>query len=308
MKAKHSGKSIRFLVVAAAVIALLSMAWFFYVKPKMADILFEPIFVNDVKKIRLVSEMRVKLNASVEAEKSAVMADTDEASRAYADQALSLSAEVEEARSELGVLIEAEKMGRDVDLFREFSTCWERFRQVDQELLSLSVLNTNLKASELSFDSARNAIKHLEKSLDDVINSDVAYDKSCKIERLSHRVLTAALRIHALQSPHIAESRPEKMDEIETTIQTQDALINQSLDALSFLMNPKSKPLVEAAKAAHAEFWRINTEVMKLSRQNTNVLSLAMSLGQKRKVTVLCQDVLSALEKSIQSKVYKATR
>ncbi len=54
----------------------------------MADILFEPVFVNDVKKIRLVSEMRVKLNASVEAEKSAVLADTDEASRAYADQAL----------------------------------------------------------------------------------------------------------------------------------------------------------------------------------------------------------------------------
>lgn len=309
MKAKRSGKSVGTLVVAAALAAfLVFVAWFLYVKPKMADILFEPVFVNDVKKIRLVSEMRVKLNASVEAEKSAVMADTDEASRAYADQALSLSAEVEEARGELGGLIEAEKMGRDVDLFREFSTCWERFRQIDQELLSLSVLNTNLKASELSFDSARNAIKHLEKSLDDLINSDVANDKSCKIERLSHRVLTAALRIHALQSPHIAESRPEKMDEIETTIQTQDALINQSLDALSFLMNPKSKPLVEAAKAAYAEFWRINTEVMKLSRQNTNVLSLAMSLGQKRKVTVLCQDVLAALEKSIQSKVYKATR
>ena len=309
MKAKHSGKSIGTLVVAAALVAfLVFVAWLLYFKPKMADIFFEPVFVNDVKKVRLVSEMRVNLNASVEAEKSAVLADTDEASRAYADQALGLSTAVEDARLELEVLIEAEKMGREVDLFWEFSTCWERFRQIDQELLPLSVLNTNLKASELSFDSAQKAIKQLEKSLDALMNSGVSNDKSCGIVKLTLRVLTAALKIHALQSPHIAESRQEKMDEIEATIQTQDALVNQSLDALSVLMTPKNKPLVEAAKAVYAEFWRINTEVMKLSRQNSNVRSLALSLGQKRNVTIQCQDALAALEETIQSKVYKATR
>lgn len=73
-------------------------------------------------------------------------------------------------------------------------------------------------------------------------------------------------------------------------------------------MNPTDKPLIEAVKAAYAEFWGINTEVMKLSRQNSNVRSLALSLGQKRNVTVQCQDALESLEKSIHSKVYKATR
>ncbi len=309
MKAKHSGKSIGTLVVAAALVAfLVFVAWLLYFKPKMADIFFEPVFINDIKKIRLVSDMRVTLNASVEAEKNAVLADTDEASQAYADQAMSLSAAVEKARVEIGVLIEAEKMGREVDLFREFSDCWERFRQIDQELLPLSVQNTNLKAYELSFDSEQKAVNQLEESLNTLMNTSSENDKSCKITKLSLRTLIAALKIHALQSPHIAESRPEKMDEIETTIQAQNALINQSLDALSFLMNPKGKPLIDAASAAYAEFWRINTEVMKLSRQNSNVRSLALSLGQKRKTTVQCQDVLAVLEEAIQSKVYKATR
>ena len=309
MKAKHSGKSNNRLVVSAVLVAfLVFVTWFLYLKPKMADILFEPVFINDVKKVRLVSEMRVKLNASVEAEKSAVLADTDDASHANADKALQLSDDVEDARLKIGVLIEGEKMGREVDLFREFSACWERFRQIDQELLPLSVLNTNLKAYELSFDSAQKAVKQLEESLCDLMNSDDSYDKSCGIIRLSQRTLSAALKIHALQSPHIAESRQEKMDEIETTIQMQDALINRSLDALLFLMNPKSKPLIEAVGAAYAEFWRINTEVMKLSRQNDNVRSLALSLGQKRKTTVQCQEILAALEETIQSKVYKATR
>jgi hypothetical protein len=275
----------------------------------MADILFEPVFVNDVKKIRLVSEMRVKLNASVEAEKSAVLADTDEASRVYADQALALSAAVEEARGELGVLIEAEKMGREVDLFREFTACWERFRQIDQELLPLTVLNTNLKAYALSFDLAQKAVNQMEDSLNALMNSGgAANDKSCRITRLAMRTLVAVLKIHALQAPHIADSRQEKMDEIETTMRAQHTLVNESLDALSFLMNPKSKPLIDAAAAAYAEFWRINTEVMRLSRQNSNVRSLALSLGQKRNTTVQCQDALAALEKAIQSKVYKATR
>ena len=309
MKAKHSGKSIGTLVVAAALVAfLVFVAWLLYFKPKMADIFFEPVFINDIKKIRLVSDMRVTLNASVEAEKNAVLADTDEASQAYADQAMSLSAAVEKARVEIGVLIEAEKMGREVDLFREFSDCWERFRQIDQELLPLSVQNTNLKAYELSFDSEQKAVNQLEESLNTLMNTSSENDKSCKITKLSLRTLIAALKIHALQSPHIAESRPEKMDEIETTIQAQNALINQSLDALSFLMNPKGKPLIDAASAAYAEFWRINTEVMKLSRQNSNVRSLALSLGQKRNVTIQCQDSLEALEKAIQIKVYKATR
>jgi hypothetical protein len=309
MKAKISSRSIATLVVAAALVAfLVFVAWILYFKPKMADIFFEPVFINDVKKVQRVSEMRVNLNASVEAEKSAVLADTDDASRAYAEQALGLSAAVENARLELGVMIEAEKMGTEVDLFREFSVCWERFRQIDQELLPLSVLNTNLKAYELSFGSAGKALNQYEEALYALMNSKGSRDKTCEIARLSLRSLCAALKIHALQSPHIAESRQEKMDEIETTIQTNNELVNRSLDALSFLMNPADKPLMEAAKAAYAEFWGINAEVMKLSRQNSNVLSLALSLGQKRKVTVQCQNVLAALEKAIHSRAYKATR
>ena len=175
-------------------------------------------------------------------------------------------------------------------------------------MLPLSVLNTNLKAYELSFDSAQKAVNQLEEALNALMNSGVANDKSCRITRLAMRTLVAVLKIHALQSPHIAENRQEKMDEIEATMRTQNVLVNESLDALSFLMNPKGKPLIDAANAAYAEFWRINTEVMKLSRQNSNVRSLALSLGQKRNVTVHCQDALEALEKVIQSKVYKATR
>jgi hypothetical protein len=309
MKSKFAGnRTKKILVVSVLTIAVLFIIFISFIKPKMADVFFVPVWVNDVKKIQLVSDMRVNLNASVEAEKSAVLADTDAVSQAYADMAQRLSDSVEAARVQLGVLIEAEKMGHEVDLFREFTVCWERFREIDRELLPMTVLNTNLKAYKLSFDASQHAVRQLEESINTLIRSRSEDDNSCKFNQLAMHILVAALKIHAFQSPHIAESQAGKMDEIEAAMRMLHVQVMESLDALSSLTSSDGKPLVDEVHTAYTDFWRINTEIMKLSRQNSNVQSLALSLGQKRTVTTQCQDVLAALEKETQNKVYKATR
>ena len=48
------------------------------------------------------------------------------------------------------------------------------------------------------------------------------------------------------------------------------------------------------------QFSEIKAQIIKLSRENTNVRSLAISLNQKRKVMLMCQDALAALEQAIQ--------
>jgi hypothetical protein len=45
-----------------------------------------------------------------------------------------------------------------------------------------------------------------------------------------------------------------------------------------------------------------------LSRRNSNVRSLAVSLDQKRKVTAECRGRLNAVQESVQTEVFKATR
>jgi hypothetical protein len=309
MKAKRSGNNMGFLIITAALVAcLIFIAWMVYFKPKMGDTISDPAVVNDMKKLRLVTHLRTNLSKSVEAEKNAVLAESIEESTVFAEQSLALSAAAEDNRNELGKVIEMEKTSPEIDLFRQFNDCWDGFRQIDQNLLHLSILHSDLKAYALYFDSLQKSVRQLETSLDTVAEGGVPNDKTCSIIKLSQRTLIAALKIQSLQLLHIAENRPEKMDEIEATIQMQDALAVQSLDALSVLVPPNTRPLVEAAKTVYAELWRIHSEVMKLSRENTESLTLALSLGQKHAATVECRNALDALEKSIQSRFDKSVK
>jgi hypothetical protein len=52
----------------------------------------------------------------------------------------------------------------------------------------------------------------------------------------------------------------------------------------------------------------IHTEIITLSRRNSDVRSLALSLGRKRIVTAACDDQLRALEQALAKHEFTATR
>ena len=52
----------------------------------------------------------------------------------------------------------------------------------------------------------------------------------------------------------------------------------------------------------------VNDEIVALSRRNSNVRSLALSLGRKRMVTAECEDELRALEEALAKHEFTATR
>jgi hypothetical protein len=65
---------------------------------------------------------------------------------------------------------------------------------------------------------------------------------------------------------------------------------------------------MSAATEALDRFEKINAELVTLSRRNSNVRSLALSLGRKRTVTALCDDQLRALEEALAKHAFSATR
>ena len=65
---------------------------------------------------------------------------------------------------------------------------------------------------------------------------------------------------------------------------------------------------VSAAATALEQFLTVNSEIVKLSRRNSDVRSVALSLGRKRAVTAECEDQLQALEQSLAKHDFAATR
>jgi hypothetical protein len=264
-------------------------------------------FEDTVKRSRLVSDMQVKLLASAEAEKSAVMADTDQASAAFADEARRDSAAVEADRLELGALIEAGDRSEEIGRFNDFNECWKRYQDVDREVLDLAVQNTNLKAQKLSFGPASEAIDRMRTALDTLVDGSAAAAATAATKG-AYRAMVAALEIQVLESRHIAEARDEEMDRIEAQMKRLDGQVREGLAGLAAAVGATGAAAVATAQAAYADFEKVNAELVRLSRQNSNVRSLAISLGQKRKVTVQCQELLEALRESVRNEGSRATR
>jgi hypothetical protein len=292
--------------VAIAVVVLLSFLVAFLLRHEDRYWL-QSVFTQAVKKLQLTQTMHRDLLASAEAEKSAVMADTDEASQAFAEQSRQASHNVEKARREFEPLLGGDS--EEVRLFREFSRCWETLQEIDREVLSLAVQNTNLKALRLSFVPAADAMRRMEEALNHLMDVAAASSDAMPITRLAATAVTQALKIYTLQAPHIAESTVNRMEEMEAVMHSLDAQVTEALQSLQALVDESDKPFLDAAGASYKDFQTINAEIVDLSRQNSNIRSYALSLGQKRKTTAQCQDVLAALQETVQKSITsKATR
>jgi chemoreceptor-like protein with four helix bundle sensory module len=267
----------------------------------------QSVFEKSVQKLHLLQTMSRDLLASAEAEKSAVMAETDEASQTFADQAVQASQQVEQARRALEPLLEGNR--QQMQLFREFSPCWEQLQAIDREVLSLAVQNTNLKALRLSFVPAAAAMRHMEQALNHLMDWVSSSPNAAGITRRAAQAIIGTFNIYSLQAPHIAESTATRMEELEADMARRDAQVSEALRSLRALVDEPGTPFLDAAWAAYQDFQKINAEILELSRQNSNLRSFALSLGQKRKTTAQCLDVLAALQESVkQSMTYKATR
>jgi hypothetical protein len=114
--------------------------------------------------------------------------------------------------------------------------------------------------------------------------------------------------IQVLQAPHIAESDDAAMTRMEKRMAAAEAAARGALAMLGSLVRPASRPPLVAATAALDRFMGLNAQIIALSRRNTNVRSLALSLGQKRMLTAACEDSLRALQDALAKRGFSATR
>jgi hypothetical protein len=252
---------------------------------------------REARRVQVVERMRYSLAAASEAEKSAVLAVTDQDSEAFAGQARAATAEVERLRVALVEHLSAGSRQKEKDLLASFSVAFAEFQRIDRDLLALAVRNTNLKAFALAFGPAAQASKETDSALSHFLARHEASPPKVLLGAASAQA--AALRLTARLAPHIAEETDQKMDAIETQMAQDDREVRAALDALEAQPDLRTDPDLATARASYSRFSELRTQIVALSRENTNVRSLATSLNQKRKVAAVCQDALSGLLQEI---------
>ncbi|MGA3007661.1 MAG: hypothetical protein ABSE59_07200, partial [Opitutaceae bacterium] len=208
------------------------------------------------RQIELVDQMRVALASAAEAEKSAVMATTDQDSQAFADQARAAAASLQQERGQLGELLQANDRTRENALLAEFSKTFADFERIDHELLNLAVQNTNLKAYRLAFGPAAQALQEEDDALAHIVEKQAGSDSpgTKRVIFLADGARISALRILALLPPHIAEESDQKMDEMEVRMAREDRQIRKNLADLAAIKDPSNDNDLAAANARYAQF------------------------------------------------------
>lgn len=257
----------------------------------------QPALMRQIEKLGLVNNIQSRLLESVEAEKSAVLASTDEESKEFASQSKQSADEIDQLRARLAQMIDEDGRPDEGEKLRAFVAKWDEVKAIDARLLGLAVANTNLKATQLVTKEASGA-------LDRFINSVETMTVACPdvaVVRSLAGAATSVARIQALLFVHIPEGSDTEMTTLEARIRALSEKVDSALrDAVPSVPAFASGAATDAAQA-WADYQRIMAEVIRLSRLNTNVISFDVSTHEKRTATRACLDALADLRTAIQS-------
>jgi hypothetical protein len=266
-----------------------------------------PVLTQHIEARRLTADLRVQFSKAAEASNRAVMADTDEASSAAAREAEQAKQAAQKDVDALQPMLQALGYRDEIGQLDAFKTRFAEYRKLDADILPLAVENTNIKAQRLSFGPAREAANAFRQSFDAAAKTSAAKNACCA-DTLAARAGAAVLEIEVIQARHIAESDANAMSRMESEMAASESAARKSLDAAKGQLPPAAAAHLTAAAAALDKFMAVNAEIVNLSRRNSNVRSLALSLGRKRTVTAEADDTLRALEEALATHDFKATR
>jgi hypothetical protein len=265
-----------------------------------------PVLTRQIEARRLTAELRLEFSRAVEAANRAVMADSDQASATAGDESRRARQIVERNVETLRILLGSLGYSEDADHLNAFASRYEEYRRIDDELLPLAAENSNLKAQRLSFGPSREAARAFNHALDEALKAGGS-DNPARHQVAAARARIAVLEIQALYAQHIAEAEDGPMTDMEQQMASSAGHARAAMDELRRSLSRAAEPL-DAAAAALNRFMSIHTEIIALSRRNSEVRSLALSLGRKRVVIAECEAHLQALEAALAKHEFTATR
>ncbi len=255
------------------------------------------------ERIELVQALRLALAATSEAQNSAVMATREHDSKSFVEEARMENAAFDRGKTKLAELVKQRADKYEVGLMEQVDETFREFQRIDNQLLDLAIQNSNRKAYDLAFGPARKALQEIDEELSNLIaaQGNSVSEKDFQVLNLANDARIRGLRIQLLLLPHIAEPSDKKMDELEAQIAEEDQGIRKNLELIAKLLSRGDSTGIATITSRYHEFEETRTRIINLSRENTDIRSVAIALNEKRKAMLACEDALAALENAIRS-------
>jgi len=256
---------------------------------------------------RSAAKLRLDFSQVADSSNRAVMADTEEGSRLVALESRAATTAVDKDVATLQQLLGGLNFKDESRMLSEFNARFSEYRLLDGRIVELAVENTNLKAQALSFGPASEAVKALADSLSAVRSSFLPKDLE-RAESLVAQTLLSVREVQVLHAPHIAERQEERMAAMERQMADLDAKARTTLSSLREIAPPEARPALAEALSALDRFKAVSAQIVELSRRNTHVLSLDLSLRKKPALVAACSERLVALQDALALEGPKSTR
>jgi len=259
-----------------------------------------PFLTRLMEARRLSSELLIDFTKAADASNLTVMADTDVASTQYSREATQAIQAVQRDLAALSPLLRSLDYAEEEAMLKEFAARFAKYRALDSNVLDLAVESTNLKAERLAFGPAMEQARVFEAALTSIGSASTS--DTWQVKALASAAISGLRGVQVLVAPHIASADDAVMTALEAEIATEEGEARQALAALTGLELPDAQSPLQTASAALERFNSITKEIIALSRRNTNVRSLALSLGQKRMLAGACEESLQALQKALHAR------
>jgi hypothetical protein len=254
---------------------------------------------------RIAADLHLQFARALDQSGVAVLADRDADATAAAHAAEAASSAVIKDVMDLRPLLDQLGYAPESKLLQSFDTQFGEYRRLESEILSLAVENTNAKAQQLAFGSGREAADAFVREMDAVAK---IVPSNARVDALTARATAAVREIQAVEPRHIAEAGEREMTGMEAELRTAEGQARTALTSLKAANIAGAQTHLDQASAALDRFLAVNTELLALSRRNSNVRSTALSLGKKRILAGQCDDLLRQLEEALAAHDFTGTR
>ena len=178
---------------------------------------------------------------------------------------------------------------------QEFSARFVELNALNREISSEAALDTNIKAQQLSFGSAQDAANRMAAAL-----TRIRSGGNAQAHAMAGEALAAVREIQVLEAPHIAAAQDAAMDHLEQQMRTEEALVRKNLAALAGTAS--SRPAAMEASREFEAFMKVHSNILQLSRRNSNVRSLALTLGKRHTLAAQCEERLRSIQQVLEKR------